>query len=229
MNDLWIPLLLSLKVAGWATVMATVAGIAVAWGLARWPSRWSDVVDAFLTLPMVLPPTVTGYYLLVVLGRRGWLGEWLRAYGIELVFTWQGAAIAAAVVAFPLVLKAARAAFLDVDHSLEQAAAVLGASPAAVFWHVTLPLAMRGILAGILLAFARALGEFGATLMVAGNIPGRTQTLSIAIYQAVQAGDDDTATILVLVTSATCVLMLCLAYWLMPGGRRQDRTRRIRS
>ena len=220
MNELWIPLLLSLKVAGWATVLATVGGIAVAWGLSRWPSRWCDVVDACLTLPMVLPPTVTGYYLLVLLGRRGWLGEWLRSWGIELVFTWQGAVIAAAVVAFPMVLKAARAAFLDVDHSLEQAAAGLGASPAAVFWYVSLPLAMRGIVAGMLLAFARALGEFGATLMVAGNIPGRTQTLSIAIYEAVQAGNDDAATVLVVVTSVTCVIMLCLATWLMPGGRR---------
>ncbi|CAM3851170.1 molybdate ABC transporter permease subunit [Castellaniella denitrificans] len=219
MSGIWVPLLLSLKVAGWATVLATVGGIAVAWGLSRWTSRWCDVVDAFLTLPMVLPPTVTGYYLLVLFGRRGWLGEWLQSHGIELVFTWQGAVVAAAVVAFPMVLKAARAAFLDVDHRLEQAAAVLGVSSAAVFFRVSLPLAMRGILAGVLLAFARALGEFGATLMVAGNIPGRTQTLSIAIYEAVQAGNDDTANILVLVTSATCVVILCLASWLMPGGR----------
>ncbi len=219
MSDIWVPLLLSLKVAGWATVLATVGGIAIAWGLSRWSSRWCDVVDAFLTLPMVLPPTVTGYYLLVLFGRRGWLGEWLQSYGIELVFTWQGAVVAAAVVAFPMVLKAARAAFLDVDHRLEQAAAVLGVSPTAVFFRVSLPLAMRGIVAGVLLAFARALGEFGATLMVAGNIPGRTQTLSIAIYEAVQAGNDDTANILVLVTSATCVIILCLASWLMPSGR----------
>ncbi len=219
MDGIWVPLLLSLKVAGCATMLATVGGIAVAWGLSRWSSRWCDVVDAFLTLPMVLPPTVTGYYLLVLFGRRGWLGEWLQSHGIELVFTWQGAVVAAAVVAFPMVLKAARAAFLDVDHRLEQAAAVLGVSSAAVFFRVSLPLAMRGILAGVLLAFARALGEFGATLMVAGNIPGRTQTLSIAIYEAVQAGNDDTANILVLVTSATCVVILCLASWLMPGGR----------
>lgn len=225
MSDLWIPLLLSLKVAGWATALATVGGIAVAYGLSRWPSRWCDVVDAFLTLPMVLPPTVTGYYLLVLFGRRGWLGAWLQSHGIELVFTWQGAVVAAAVVAFPMVLKAARAAFLDVDHRLEQAAAVLGVSPAAVFFRVSLPLAARGILAGVLLAFARALGEFGATLMVAGNIPGKTQTLSIAIYEAVQAGNDDTANILVLVTSATCVAVLCLAAWLMPGGRTPRRSR----
>ncbi|MER1941332.1 MULTISPECIES: molybdate ABC transporter permease subunit [unclassified Castellaniella] len=219
-TDLWVPLLLSLKVAGWATVVATVAGIAVAYGLSRWPSRWSDVVDALLTLPMVLPPTVIGYYLLVLLGRRGWLGGWLQSHGISLVFTWQGAVIAAALVAFPLVLKAARAAFLEVDARLEQAAAVLGLSPAAVFFRVSLPLAARGILAGVLLAFARALGEFGATLMIAGNIPGKTQTLSIAIYEAVQAGNDDAANILVLVTSVTCVVVLCLAAWLVPSGRR---------
>jgi len=229
MSGVWVPLLLSLKVAGWATVLATAGGIAVAWGLSRWSSRWCDVVDACLTLPMVLPPTVTGYYLLVLFGRRGWLGGWLQSHGIELVFTWQGAVVAAAVVAFPMVLKAARAAFLDVDHRLEQAAAVLGVSPAAVFFRVSLPLAMRGILAGVLLAFARALGEFGATLMVAGNIPGRTQTLSIAIYEAVQAGNDDTANVLVLVTSATCVAILCLAAWLVPGGRGRQSGRRSAS
>ncbi len=222
MEGIWVPLLLSLKVAGWATLLATVAGIAVAYGLSRWSSRWCDVVDALLTLPLVLPPTVTGYYLLVLFGRRGWLGTWLQAHGIELVFTWQGAVVAAAVVAFPMVLKAARAAFLEVDQRLEQAAAVLGVSPAAVFFRVSLPLAARGILAGVLLAFARALGEFGATLMVAGSIPGRTQTLSIAIYEAVQAGDDGLANVLVGVTSLTCVLVLCLAAWLVPGTRRRQ-------
>lgn len=219
MEGVWVPLLLSLKVAGWATVVATVSGIAVAYGLSRWSSRFCDVVDAFLTLPMVLPPTVTGYYLLVLLGRRGWLGGWLESHGIQLVFTWQGAVVAATVVAFPMVLKAARAAFLEVDQRLEHAAAVLGTSASAIFFRVSLPLAMRGILAGVLLAFARALGEFGATLMVAGNIPGRTQTLSIAIYEAVQAGNDDTANFLVVVTSITCVVSLCLAAWLVPSAR----------
>jgi len=225
-SSVWIPLLLSLKVAAWATLLATVLGIAMAYGLSLWSSRWCDLVDAILTLPMVLPPTVTGYYLLVLLGRRGWLGPWLADMGIELVFTWQGAVVAATVVAFPMVLKAARAAFLDVDHRLEQAAAVLGVSPSAVFFRVSLPLAARGILAGVLLAFARALGEFGATLMVAGSIPGRTQTLSIAIYEAVQAGEDDYANFLVLVTSATCVVALCLAAWLAPGASRLRKERR---
>ena len=225
-SSVWVPLLLSLKVAAWATLLATVLGVAVAYGLSLWSSRWCDLVDAVLTLPMVLPPTVTGYYLLVLLGRRGWLGPWLADMGIELVFTWQGAVVAASVVAFPMVLKAARAAFLDVDHRLEQAASALGMSPAAVFFRVSLPLASRGILAGVLLAFARALGEFGATLMVAGSIPGRTQTLSIAIYEAVQAGEDGYANFLVLVTSATCIAALCLAAWLTPGAGRLRKARR---
>jgi molybdate transport system permease protein len=221
MGDIWIPLLLSLKVAGWATALATVLGVASAYGLSRWQSRWCDLIDALLTLPMVLPPTVVGYYLLVLLGRRGPLGHWLAQWDIELVFTWQGAVVAATIVAYPLVLTAARAAFLDVDHRLENAAAVLGIGSGAVFFRVTLPLAARGIMAGVLLAFARALGEFGATLMVAGSIPGRTQTLSISIYEAVQAGEDGYANVLVLVTSVTCVVVLCLAAWLAPSGRRR--------
>jgi molybdate transport system permease protein len=169
---------------------------------------------------MVLPPTVIGYYLLVLLGRRGWLGQYLEQWGIQLVFTWQGAVIAATVVAFPMVLKAARAAFEGVDHTLEDAARVLGISNAGVFFRVTLPLALRGIVAGILLAFARALGEFGATLMIAGSIPGRTQTLSISIYEAVQAGNDDLALMLVLITSLTCVAVLWIATQLMPDRSR---------
>ena len=182
-----------------------------------------DVIDSLLTLPLVLPPTVLGYYLLVLLGRRGVFGAWLDKLGIELVFTWQGAVIASMVVAFPLILKSARTAFESVDPHLERAARTLGLGEAAVFFRVTLPLATRGILAGALLAFARALGEFGATLMIAGNLPGRTQTLSVAIYAAVQAGDDSTANFLVLVTSITCVLVLLATGWLVPSraGRSQ--------
>ncbi|MCG3171150.1 MAG: Molybdenum transport system permease protein ModB [Pseudomonadales bacterium] len=167
---------------------------------------------------MVMPPTVLGYYLLVLVGRRGSLGGWLHEqFGIELVFTWQAAVIAAAVVAFPLVFKPARAAFEAVDGQLEQAARVLGISEPAVFFRATLPLAWRGIMAGVLLAFARALGEFGATLMVAGSMPGRTQTLSIAVYEAVQAGQDETANVLVAITSLVCVLVLLGAGRLAPG------------
>lgn len=223
MDTIWEPLALTLKVALWATAINLVLGVAVAYGLSRWRSDAREVVDSVLTLPLVLPPTVLGYYLLVLLGRRGVLGEWLDRLGIELVFTWQGAVIASTLVAFPLVQKAARAAFEAVDPQLEDAARVLGLGGAAVFFRVSLPLAMRGITAGALLAFARAMGEFGATLMIAGNLPGRTQTLSVAIYAAVQAGDDRSAGIMVLVTSVTCVLALLLAGWLAPDHLRRSR------
>jgi len=213
----WIALGLSLKVALWATAIDLVLGVAVGYALARLRFPGRELVDSILLLPMVLPPTVLGYYLLVVVGRRGWIGAWLEnTLGIHLIFTWQGAVIAAAVVAFPFVCKSARAAFETVDAQLEDAARVLGLGEAAVFFRVTLPLAWRGILAGTLLAFARSLGEFGATLMVAGSIPGKTQTLSIAVYEAVQAGQDDLANLLVLMTSATCIVVLLLAGRLAP-------------
>ncbi|RDK00168.1 molybdate ABC transporter permease subunit [Paraburkholderia lacunae] len=216
MQQAWIPLLLSLKVAGWATALNLVFGVAAGFGLSRWRSGARDVIDSLLMLPLVMPPTVLGYYLLVLLGRRGVVGAWLDRLDIQLVFTWQGAVIASTVVAFPLVLKSARAAFEAVDPQLERAARTLGVSETAIFFRVTLPLAARGILAGGLLAFARALGEFGATLMIAGNLPGRTQTLSVAVYSAVQAGDDSTANFLVLVTSVACVVILLLAGRLVP-------------
>ena len=216
--SVWSALALSLRVALWATALTTLAGVAVGYALARLRFAGRDVIDTLLTLPMVLPPTVLGYYLLVLLGRRSTLGAWLHdAWGIQLIFTWQGAVVAASIVSFPLVFKPARAAFESLDGQLEQAAQVLGLSRAAIFFRVTLPLAWRGILAGMLLAFARALGEFGATLMVAGSIPGKTQTLSVAIYEAVQAGQDDTANLLVLVTSAVCIAVLLLAGRLAPG------------
>ncbi len=213
-------LALSLKVALWASGLDLLLGTALGYALARWRFPGRELLDAVLTLPLVLPPTVLGYYLLVLMGRRGWLGAWLfETFGIRLIFTWQGAVIAAALVAFPLVLKAARSAFEQVDPQLEQAGRVLGLGEWAVFCRVSLPLAWRGILAGLLLAFARALGEFGATLMVAGSIPGQTQTLSIAIYEAVQAGQDDTAQLLVWITSLSCVAVLVAASRLAPASR----------
>jgi len=220
LSDLWVPLLLSLKVAAWATFFAAIFGMGFAYLLSRSRSPLCHLVDSILTLPMVLPPTVIGYYLLVLFGRRGWLGQWLAEFGIELVFTWQGAVIAATVVAFPMVLKAARAAFEEVDHRLEDAGVVLGLNRAHVFFRISLPLALRGIMAGVLLAFARALGEFGATLMIAGSIPGRTQTLSIAIYEAVQAGNEALALMLVLVTSISCVVILWVAGVFTPAQHR---------
>lgn len=225
MDAVWTALSLSLKVAGWATALNIVLGIGVGFFLARSRFPGRDLLDTFLTLPMVMPPTVLGYYLLVLVGRRSAFGSWLYdTFGINLIFTWQGAVIAATVVAFPLVFKPARAAFEAVDGQLEQAARVLGVSELAIFFRITLPLAWRGILAGVLLAFARALGEFGATLMVAGSIPGRTQTLSIAVYEAVQAGKDDTANMLVVITSIVCVVVLLSASRLAPG-RVSERTR----
>jgi len=218
MESAWIPLALSLKVAGWSTAINLVLGVAVGLLLARRRFIGRELIDAVLTLPMVLPPTVLGYYLLVLIGKRGPIGAWLYdTFGINLIFTWQGAVIAATLVAFPLVLKAARAAFESVDPQLEKAARVLGLNEWSVFFRVTLPMAWRGILAGVLLAFARALGEFGATLMVAGSIPGRTQTLSVAVYEAVQAGQDSVANVLVLITSVTCIVVLLSAGRLVPG------------
>lgn len=218
MEGAWPALWLSLQVATWATLLCLVLGTGVGYALARWRFPGRDLIDTLLTLPMVMPPTVLGYYLLVLLGRKGWLGGWLHAtFGINLIFTLTGAVIAATVVAFPLVFKPARAAFEAVDPQLQDAARVLGISEAGVFWRVTLPLAWRGILAGVLLGFARALGEFGATLMVAGSIPGKTQTLSIAVYEAVQAGQDDVAHLLVLITSVVCVAVLLAVGKLAPG------------
>ena len=218
MEAAWVALSLSLKVAGWATAINLLLGVGVGYALARWRFPGRDLVDAALTLPMIMPPTVLGYYLLVVIGSQGVVGAWLlEHFGLRLIFTWQAAVIAATIVSFPLVFKAARAAFETVDPQLEDAARTLGISETAVFFRVSLPLAWRGILAGLLLSFARALGEFGATLMVAGSIAGKTQTLSIAVFEAVQAGQDDTANFLVAITSITCIAVLLSAGRLMPG------------
>ena len=221
MTEALQPLLLTLKVSALATVLALVAGVACARSLGRRRGLTRDVAESLLTLPLVLPPTVLGYYLLVVLGRNGVIGDWLHAnFGISLIFTWQGAVIAAAVAAFPLTLRAARAAFAEVDAQFEQAARTLGLTEAAVFFRISLPLAWRGVCAGALLAFARAMGEFGATLMVAGSLPGRTQTLSIAIYNAVMAGDDATAQTLVLISLTAAVVILILAAQLLQRAPR---------
>ena len=215
------PLLLTLKVGLLATLFATLAGILCARVLGRRHSLPRDVAESLLTLPLVLPPTVLGYYLLVVLGRNGVVGAWLlEHFGISLIFTWQGAVIAAAIAAFPLILRSARAAFAAVDLPLEQAARTLGLGETALFFRVTLPLAWRGVLAGALLAFARAMGEFGATLMVAGSLPGRTQTLALAIYDAVMAGDDARAAMLVWIALLVAVVVLIAAAQLLQRGPR---------
>jgi molybdate transport system permease protein len=213
------PLWLTLRVAGLATSLALLAGVALAILIARRQFWGRDWLDAMSNLPLVLPSTVLGYYLIVLVGRKGWIGCWLQdTFGISLIFTWQGAVLAAAIVSLPLVLKSARAAFEEVDQNLENTARTLGLSEWAVFLRISLPLAWRGILAGTMLAFARAMGEFGATLMVAGNMPGKTQTLSLAVYDAVQAGDDHLATILVLLTSGFCLLILVVSGKIMQAA-----------
>lgn len=218
MDEAWIALRLTLKVAGVATLINIFIGIGIAYVFARKNFWGKEVLDAILTLPMVMPPTVLGYYLLVLIGRNGPIGQFLKqTFDINLIFTWQGAVIAAAIVSFPLVFKAARAAFESLEPQYEQAARVLGISETALFFRVTLPLAWRGILSGVLLSFARSSGEFGATLMVAGSIPGQTQTLSIAVYEAVQAGQDDVANFLVLLTSVVCMSVLLVSGKLLPG------------
>lgn len=198
-----------MKVASAATLISLCLGCAFGYLFARTQFWGKDFIDTLLTLPLVFPPTVMGYYLIVLLGRNGWMGQWLfETFDIRLIFTCKGAVIAAVVVSFPLVYKSAKAAFEAIERDLEDAARTLGKSEALVFLRITLPLSWRGILAGTMMAFARSMGEFGATLMVAGNLPGRTQTLSMAIYDAVQSGESVRANILVLITTLTCVVIM---------------------
>lgn len=208
----WFPLWLSLRVAGLSTVFSLAFGLWFAYLLANRDFRGKEVVDALATLPLVLPPTVLGYYLLVVLSRESALGRVYESIvGQPLVFTWQAAVVAATVHAFPLLVKTARAALESVDRSYEMAARSLGASDWRVFWRVTLPLARRSIFAAAVLAFARSLGDFGATLMLAGNIPGRTQTAAVAIYDAVLSGNTLLARTLVLIISAAAFAIVYAA------------------
>jgi molybdate transport system permease protein len=216
----FFPIGLSLRVAGSATLLAFLVGVPLAWLLARGKFPGRDLVSVVILLPMVLPPTVLGYYLLLAVGRQGPLGRLYEGlFGTGLVFTPQAAVLAALVAALPFLVRAAQGGFEQVDSVYEEAARTLGRSEWAIFLTVTAPLAWRGILAGVALCFARAMGEFGATLMVAGNIPGRTQTASIAIYDAVQAGRLEQANLLVLALSAATGAVLLTLTWLGRGGR----------
>ena len=213
----WFPLWLSLRVAVLATLGALAGGLWLAYLLANREFRGKELLDAAVTLPLVLPPTVLGYYLLVLLGRASPLGrfyEWI--FGGPLVFTWQAAVVAALIHSTPLLVKSARAALESVDRSYERAARTLGAPEWRVFWRVTLPLAWRSVLAAAVVAFARSLGDFGITIMIAGNIPGRTQTISVAIYDAVEAGNGALARVLVLVISGVALAILFAANRLTP-------------
>ncbi|MHA1113824.1 MAG: molybdate ABC transporter permease subunit [Alphaproteobacteria bacterium] len=213
---------LSLRVAFWAVLGSLPFGILVAWLLARrrFPGRM--LLDGFVHLPLVLPPVAVGYLLLVLLGRQGPIGAWLESwFGITLAFTWRAAAIAAAVMAFPLMVRAIRLSIESVDRGLEEAARTLGARPLAVFFSVTLPLSLPGVLAGTLLAFARSLGEFGATIMFAANIPGETRTLPLALYSVAQTPDGDGPALrLILISLALAMAALVFSEYL---ARRADR------
>ena len=205
-------LALSVRVAVLATLANAFVGIPLAYVLARRRFRGRALLDLLVTLPLVLPPTVTGYYLIVLLGRRGWLGAPVyAATGWSIAFTWYTAVVAATVMALPLLVRTARAAIESVDRDLEKAAWTLGRSEWRTALEVTLPLARNGILAGLVLAFARALGEFGATLMLAGNIPGRTTTVPLAIYTAVQTGEETMALALVAILTVLSCLVLVVA------------------
>jgi molybdate transport system permease protein len=196
----------TVKMAALSTLMVLPFGLAVAWCLARLQWRGKALLETLVTLPLVLPPVVTGLALLKFFGRLGAVGHWVhQVFGVDIIFTWRAVVIALAVMSLPLLVRAARTAFEEVDRAFEQIARTLGASEWRIFFTVTLPLARRGVLGGTLLAFARALGEFGATIMVAGNIPGQTTTLSVAIYQHVQLAEDDRAWLLAGVSA-------CLAF-----------------
>ena len=213
----WFPLWLSLRVAVVSTALALAIGLWLAYVLANREFRGKDVLDAAVSLPLVLPPTVLGYYLLVLVGRASPLGKvWEVIFGSPLVFTWTAAVVAALLHSLPLLVKSTRAALESVDRNYERAARTMGASEWKLFWRVTLPLAWRSILAAVVLAFARALGDFGVTLMVAGNIPGKTQTVAVAIYDAVESGNGAVARVLVLVISAVALVILTVASRLSP-------------
>ncbi|PYZ98969.1 molybdate ABC transporter permease subunit [Alteribacter lacisalsi] len=211
MEAIWFPLYLSLKVAATATFIAFIAGVLLAWLFTMKKNIWTETLSLLIMLPLVLPPTVLGYYLLVGLGRRSWLGQWYETLtGSPLVFTWQAAVIAASIAALPLIVRPMQAAFESISRQSLEAAQLDGANQWQLLIRIILPLSVQGILAGLILGFARAMGEFGATLMVAGNIPGQTQTLSIAIYDAVQANRMDDAHLMVVVLSVITIGFLFL-------------------
>jgi len=211
----WTAILLSIRVAVIATLISTPIGIAVAWLLARRDFWGKAFVDAIIYLPLVLPPVVTGYLLLIMFGKRGLIGSFLAEHvGIVFAFRWTGAALACGVMSFPLLVRPIRLSIEAVDRKLEQAASTLGASPWKVFVTVTLPLALPGVLAGMVLGFAKAIGEFGATITFVSNIPGETQTISSAIYSLIQTPDGDAAASrLVIISISIAIIALILSEW----------------
>jgi molybdate transport system permease protein len=218
--ETWQITLFSISVGLASTLLILPFGISLAWLFARkeWPLK--SVLETIVLLPLVMPPVSTGLILLKIFGRRSPLGQWLYERGIEIVFNWKGVLIAMSVMSFPLLVRSVRTSFAEVNPRLEQIAATLGASPLRIFFVITMPLAYKGIVAGALLAFSRALGEFGATILLAGNIPGQTQTLSLAIYNYVQLGKDSEAYSLLGITVALAFLFVWCSEWLLRSGNR---------
>jgi molybdate transport system permease protein len=218
--ETWQITLFSISVGLASTLLILPFGIALAWLFARkeWPLK--SIVETAVLLPLVMPPVSTGLILLKVFGRRSPLGQWLYERGIEIVFNWKGVLIAMSVMSFPLLVRSVRTSFAEVNPRLEQIAATLGASPLRIFFVITIPLAYKGIVAGALLAFSRALGEFGATILLAGNIPGKTQTLSLAIYNYVQLGKDPEAYTLLGITVVLAFLFVWCSEWLLRAERK---------
>lgn len=208
---IWESLKISLLVVSIATVIIGVIGLAFAFLFAKFEFRGKELLDSILTMPLVLPPTVTGYYLILLFGRRGFIGSFIYDWtNWTFTFTWQGAVLAAIIVSLPLMIKASRASLESVNPNFEIASYTLGKGKFETFLRISLPLAKRGIFAGLILSFARSLGEFGATLMIAGNIQGKTQTMPLAIYEAVASGDDQTANILALILTLISVTAVYL-------------------
>ena len=219
LDTIWPPLRLSIQVTLLSTFLVAITGTAVGYLLSRKNFFARDVIDSLITLPMVLPPTVTGYYLILILGRHGVIGRFIYEWtGWTIAFTWQAAVAASFIVSLPLMVRTAKAAIDSVDPELEKASLLLGKGEMETVIRITLPLAWKGVLAGVVLSFARGIGEFGATLMLAGNIPGKTATMPIAIYSATQSGDYATANYLVMILT---VLSLSVIYATSRLGRRK--------
>jgi molybdate transport system permease protein len=218
--DTWQITAFSLSVGLASTLLILPFGVLLAWLFARktWPLK--SFVETVVLLPLVMPPVSTGLILLKIFGRRSPIGQWLYERGVEIVFNWKGVLIAMSVMSFPLLVRSVRTSFAEVNPRLEQIAATLGASPLKIFFVITIPLAYKGIVAGALLAFSRALGEFGATILLAGNIPGETQTLSLAIYNFVQVGKDSDAFVLLGITVALAFLFVWSSEWLLRSGNK---------
>ena len=208
------PLWISLKTAFLATIITSIIGIFISYKMANYKGRGRGIIDGIFTLPLILPPTVIGFFLLLLCGKNGFVGKIFMSFNKNIIFSWSATVIAAAVVAFPMMYRTCRSAFEQIDKNMISAARTLGLSETKIFFKIAIPLAWPGIIGGLVLSFARALGEFGATLMIAGNIPGRTQTMPVAIFFAVESGDMNKAMIWVLfIVAISFIMIFLLNYW----------------